>query len=293
MSTGRTAIRPRRVRFDWSDTPLHWVPGDPQTTHTINVLHLLLPAGEKWFVEVYRKVLPDITDEQLRSDVKGFIGQEATHSRAHAVVLEHLAAQGIDTRRYTRLIDWAFTRLLTDRPLGILVPRFLQRAWLLHRLGIIAAVEHFTAVLGSWILAAEGLDRVDADPVMLDLLRWHGAEEVEHRSVAFDLFRARGGGYVQRLLGLAEVAPVLLLLWIRGTFFLMRADPTRPGLPRPRGFFRAGRAGLLPTTRELLGALPRFVRPSYHPSTEGSTGAALAYLGRSPAALAGAAAAAD
>ena len=284
--TETTGIKPRRVRFDWSGTPLHWIPDDPQTTHTINVLHLLLPAGEKWFVEVYRKVLPAISDEQLRADVKGFIGQEATHSRAHAVVLEHLAAQGVDTRRYTRLIDWTFTRLLADRPLGLPLPHFLQRAWRLHRLGIIAAVEHFTAVLGSWVLAAEGLDQVDADPVMLDLLRWHGAEEVEHRSVAFDLFRAQGGGYLQRLVGLAEVAPVLLFLWIRGTFFLMRADPTRPGHPRPRGFLRAGKAGLLPTTRELLATLPRFVRPGYHPSREGSTSAALAYLSRSPAAVA-------
>jgi len=38
-------IKARRVRFDWEDTPIHWVPGDAQTTHTMNVLHLLLPAG--------------------------------------------------------------------------------------------------------------------------------------------------------------------------------------------------------------------------------------------------------
>jgi uncharacterized protein len=74
------AIRPRRVRFDWKATPLHWIPDDPGTTHFINVLHLLLPAGEKWFVDVYREALPLVTDERLREEVKGFMGQEASAS---------------------------------------------------------------------------------------------------------------------------------------------------------------------------------------------------------------------
>lgn len=38
-------IAPRRVSFDWSRTPRHWIPGEPTATHVINVLHLLLPAG--------------------------------------------------------------------------------------------------------------------------------------------------------------------------------------------------------------------------------------------------------
>ena len=38
-----------------------------------------------------------------------------------------------------------------------------------------------------------------SDPVMLDLLRWHGAEEVEHRSVAFELFQHVSGSYVRRV----------------------------------------------------------------------------------------------
>jgi len=282
----RVPIKARRVRFDWAGTPRHWVPGDPQTTHTINVLHLLLPAGERWFVDVYRQVLPAIRDERLRADVKGFVGQEAVHSRAHAAVLDHLAAQGIDTTGYTRLVEWAFDRLLADEPLGVPLPRWLRRPWLVHRLGIIAAVEHFTAVLGAWVLEADALDAAGADPVMLDLLRWHGAAGREHRAVAFELFRHEGGGYGQRLVGLAEVLPVLLGLWVWGTVFLLRADPTAPGLPTLRGFNRAGRQGLLPTARALAATLPRFVRPSYHPLDEGSTTVAVDYLRRSPAAAA-------
>lgn len=285
-ATERVPIKARRVRFDWTDTPLHWVTGDPQTTHTINVLHLLLPAGEKWFVELYRKVLPEVTDERLRSDVRGFVGQEATHSRAHAAVLDHLAAQDVDTHRYTRAIEWMFDRLLADRPLGVRLPRPVRREWTKHRLAIVAAVEHFTAALGSWVLAADGLDRADPDPVMLDLLRWHAAEEVEHRAVAFELSNRLGGGYLRRLLAMLEVVPALLYLWVRGVVFLMKADPTYPGRPRVRSFCRAGRAGLLPTGRELARMIPPYLRLDYHPLQEGSTAAARAYLDHSPAATA-------
>ena len=80
------------------------------------MLHLLLPAGERWFVHVYKQVLPLITDERLREDVIGFIGQEAMHSAAHDDVLPHLGPAS--TRRRTpRQVDWLFEKLLGDRTL--------------------------------------------------------------------------------------------------------------------------------------------------------------------------------
>lgn len=96
VASEHTPLKARKVSFAWEETPLHWVPGDPFTTHTINVLHLLLPAGERWFVHVYQQVLPYIRDEKLREDVIGFIGQEAMHAQAHDEVLPHLREQGLD-----------------------------------------------------------------------------------------------------------------------------------------------------------------------------------------------------
>lgn len=282
-----TPIKSRRVQFDWEATPLHWVPRDPQTTHTINVLHMLLPAGERWFVRVYKQALPLIHDERLLDDVKGFMAQESWHSRAHASVLDHLAAQGIDTTPYTRHVEWMFDQLLGDAPLGMRrMPRWLKRRWLFRRLAIIAAIEHFTAVLGVWILDSAALDRAGADPTMLDLLRWHGAEEVEHRHVAFDLFKHVGGSYVGGVLAMLVVAPVVIALWFRGVRFFMRADPAVTAKPTWRAFRRAGRRGLIPSTGTLLPAVPRYLRRDYHPSHEGSTERALAYLAASPAASA-------
>lgn len=285
---GPYAIAPRRVAFDWKATPLHWIPGEPTATHVINVLHLLLPAGERWFVKVFKEGLPLVTDPKLRSEVKGFMGQEATHSVQHSYVLDHLAEQRLPTEAYTKYVDFLFEKLLGETP-PFGAPITAQE-WLRFRLSLIAAIEQFTAVLGDWVLGAEGLDAAGADEVMLDLLRWHGAEEVEHRSVAFDMYQHCGGSglprYARRIEGMAVVAPVLAWLWIAGASYLLRNDPELRGRTRYslRAHHRAVAKGLLPTWRELGMAIPRYLRRSYHPSQEGSLRRAVEYLAVSPAA---------
>ncbi|MFI6053854.1 metal-dependent hydrolase [Streptomyces violascens] len=281
----RIELKARNVSFEWEKTPLHWIPGDPFTGHTINVLHLLLPAGERWFVHVYKQVLPYITDARLREDVIGFIGQEAMHSAAHDDVLPHLKKLGLDPTPYTAQVDWLFEKLLGDRTLP---PGRARQWWLMERVATIAAIEHYTAFLGNWILNAETLDRRGADPMMLDLLRWHGAEEVEHRSVAFELFMHVDGGYRRRVRTWATAFTALAFLWQRGARFFMDNDPT-PAVGRASfgEFYRAGKKGMLPSTPAMLKSIPRYLSRTYHPSQEGSTAQAVAYLAPSPGANGG------
>ncbi|MBB6170450.1 hypothetical protein HNR23_000510 [Nocardiopsis mwathae] len=277
-------LQPRDVHFDWSELDLHWIPGEPFATHVINVLHLLLPEGERWFVEVFKEAVPLIRDEKLREEVLGFIGQEAVHAEAHAGVLDHMDAHGLDPEPYVGQVAWMFRRLLGDR--GLTGPR--ASAWLRSRLALIAGIEHMTAVLGQWVLDAEGLDRADADPTMLDLLRWHGAEEVEHRAVAYDLFMHLDGRYGKRAIAMVVATAAMGALWVRGVRFLMANDPVlrRTVKPRVRDMLRTGRMGLTPSLWQLARSIPSYLRPGYHPSQHGSTGQAVAYLASSPAARA-------
>jgi predicted metal-dependent hydrolase len=277
-------IRPRRVRFDWEDAPLAWLPSEPGVAHVINVLHLLLPAGERWFVRLYKDVLPRLeSDPELHAAVKGFMGQEAVHARAHAAVLDHFRAHGIDPDPYVRQIDWMFEHLLGDDAM----PPFLARRWFAERCAIVAAIEHFTAVLGDWIVQADRLEAAGADPTMLDLLRWHGAEEVEHRAVAFDVFQAVSGRYLTRVRTMLVAATMMIFLFWRGARYLAEQDPTYSGpVPTMRRYRKAARRGLVPRQRDLLLAIPRYCRKGFHPSQESDTAMALAYLARSPAARA-------
>lgn len=280
-------LQPRDVTFDWSTTPLHWVPGEPFATHTFDVLHLMLPELERWFVRTFEQALPLITDDRLREDVRGFIGQEAMHAEAHQEVLEHLLTKGLDPTPYTLQSEWIFRRVLGDRP--ELTPA-ATHAHLLQRLALIAAFEHFTAYMGHWILSNGDLDHTGADPAMLDLFRWHGAEEVEHRSVAFDLLVHLDPRYRRRVVGMLVTAPVLTRLWIRGVRFLMSADPELDDRVkvRFRDYLAAARKDLLPRPGSFARSVLRYFRPGYHPTQEGSTQQAVAYLATSPAARAAA-----
>ncbi|WP_405010668.1 metal-dependent hydrolase [Kitasatospora sp. NBC_01539] len=280
-------LEPRDVHFDWTALPLHWIPDEPMATHVINVLHLLLPEGERWFVEVFKDALPMITDEQLREEVRGFIGQEAIHAEAHQEVLDHLLGQGLDPRPYVRQVSWLFHRVLGDRP-GLSAAG--SREHTIERVAHVAAIEHFTAFLGHWILNSPALDRAQADPTMLDLLRWHGAEEVEHRSVAYDLLRHLDPGYLRRVRGMLVAGPLLVHLWVRGTRFMLAADPLLDGRLKPtwREAHLNARRGLLPDLRVMARSAVRYFRPGYHPTQEGSSSQALGYLAASPAARAAA-----
>ncbi|MFB7667374.1 metal-dependent hydrolase [Kitasatospora sp. NPDC056138] len=276
-------LEPRDVRFDWSQLPLHWIPDEPMATHTINVLHLLLPEGERWFIRVFKDALPMIRDEQLREEVLGFIGQESIHAEAHQEVLDHLLTQGLDPRPYVRQVNWLFHRVLGEKT-GLTARQ--RRENTIERVAFVAAIEHFTAFLGNWALNSPGLDRAEADPTMLDLLRWHGAEEVEHRSVAFDLMGHLDPGYLRRVRGMAVAGPLLVHLWVRGVRFLLAADPVLQGRIRPT-WREAGlnsRRGLLPDPVRSIRSGLRYLRPGYHPTQEGSSSQALGYLAASPAA---------
>ncbi len=281
----RLVLQPRDVDFDWGTLPIHYVPGEPFVTHVLNVLHLLLPAGEEFFVQAFKEALPFIKDDQLRLDVQGFIGQEAVHSQAHANVLAHFAAQGVDVTPYTDQIRWIFQQVLGPRPGW---GRRRRHSWLLEQLSLVAAVEHYTAVLGEWVLNSPAHDAIGTHPVMLDMLRWHGAEEVEHKSVAFDTVLHLRAGYWRRIRAQSVVGPAMVLLWIRGVRFLYSVDPCLPPGSKPRWwyYFRAARRGLVPSPLRFVRAVADYYRPGFHPSQLGGVGLAVDYLAVSPAARA-------
>jgi hypothetical protein len=71
----RFIIQPRKVKFDWKETPVDWIPNQPFASYFINEINNILP-GEFWFCRLYNKVLPQITDEKLKQDVQALFGKK-------------------------------------------------------------------------------------------------------------------------------------------------------------------------------------------------------------------------
>ena len=297
-------LQVRKVAFDLSGSPLHWIPDDPFSSHLINGIHLLLPAGELWFCRVFNKALPLISDPALQADVEAFIRQEGIHAQAHRKGERWLQDQGMDVSAFRARADHLFQQLLGDTPFGLTLFKSaaLEKRWLITRVGLVAAIEHFTGLLGDWCMNSTSWDA--ADPVVADLFRWHLAEEVEHRTVAFDLFehlcRTQLGFYASRQALMALVFPLFLYFIAEAGRSLASQDADRKA--RRMGRYTTVRILLelerigrrndnVPTFGLILDRTIRWLSPRFHPRTEGDTAQALAYIARSPAAQGGAAAA--
>ncbi|WP_410209779.1 metal-dependent hydrolase [Aquirhabdus sp.] len=292
-------LKARKVQFNFEQSPAHWIYDDVYSSHMINGINMLLPLGELWFCRVYNKALPLVTDVKLREEVQGFIRQEAVHSRAHSGALDFLRDHGYQLEDYLERVNVLFGQVLGEQPFGL---KFLQnecteKFWLMARVGVIAAIEHFTGILGQWSLDSKGWD--DADPVIADLFRWHLAEEVEHRTVAFDLFehlcKTELGFYVSRQALMAIVFPLFVYFLVDGCRYLAGQDPD----PRAQAIARKSMLKMLwqlekvgkktdhlPTFSLLVKATLRWVPKNFHPITEGDTQQALDYIARSQGILA-------
>ncbi len=107
-------------------------------------------------------------------------------------------------------------------------------------------------------------DEHGADPTMVDLFRWHGSEEVEHRSVAHDVAVYFHDSYLDRIRAMAMAVAAIFVFFQRGTWYLIKIDPTTDigwwKMQRLR--MRDSKLGLLPKYRKLFGSQHADVLPA-------------------------------
>src|SRR5688500_17184178 len=77
-------VERRDIRFDLDAADLRsWHPEGLHVAHFFNALSIFFPEGEKFFIDSVRHFRDRIDSPALQRDVKGFVGQEAMHSREH------------------------------------------------------------------------------------------------------------------------------------------------------------------------------------------------------------------
>jgi predicted metal-dependent hydrolase len=186
------AVPTRTLDFDpeIAELPKYFAAGgDIVMSHILAVLSSVFPDGEDYFVRSVEAVRDRITAPALARDVEGFIGQESMHGREHRVLNEKLAELGYPTQaigRYVRAVTSVRERVQGKKA----------------NLAFTAALEHYTASLAENLLTSEEARAEIGHPGFRYLLMWHALEESEHKAVAFDVYRAVGGGEVVRQLAM-------------------------------------------------------------------------------------------
>lgn len=212
-------VRPRDIRFDVETARnAHWLGGDPVGTAVFNALSLTFPDGERMFMDAVRHFRPRI-EGKLADDIRGFIAQEAIHSREH-----HTLNQLIDRARY---------------PVAEIEAEILERISISRSRGPYAmlistiALEHFTAMMAE--MHARHKDLFDnVSPDIERMWRWHAMEELEHKAVAFDVYMrvTKDWGPLKRYLRRTIPMAVISVLFTRNiTRFaakLLEADGYAP-----------------------------------------------------------------
>lgn len=171
-----TAITVRRSRFDPQQRiSRHYFGGQsPLMSHVLTALSMTFPAGEQFFVHSVRNVREQVSDPQLQQQISAFIGQEAMHSHAHAHFNQALDRPDYDLQQYQMQMAQGLVTLKTRSPR--------------RQLAATVAYEHFTAMIAAHLLSQPQLfDGFDDN--LRQLWLWHAVEELEHKSVAFDVYQ--------------------------------------------------------------------------------------------------------
>ena len=252
-----TQLVVRRLLIDM-EAPIarHWCAGDAFRTALFNALSMSFPVGEQFFIDAVRngfKALPPDKQPAFAQEVQGFIGQEATHRRLHGLFNAHLEKQGL-------VNEWADRATRRLKLLEGLDPR--------HAVAITAANEHFTAILADWMLHNPDLLGRE-DPRLATLWLWHSAEESEHKSTAFDLYRALGGDNEWRIRWFRRVTTIFLGDTLRQTVNNLRRDGTlwKWSTWKSATSYLFGQRGLI---RQTYRPWRAYLREDFHPSQQDS-----------------------
>jgi predicted metal-dependent hydrolase len=257
--SAQVPVRPMEFNRWVANLPKHFaVDGDIVMSHVLTVLSSTFPEGEKYFVRSVAAVRDRITDPELLADVDGFIGQEQMHGREHQVLNERLAEHGYPTRgidNYVRGLFWWRDRFLSKK----------------INLAFTAALEHYTATLAELVLTDERAREEVGRSTARDILTWHALEESEHKAVAFDVYKAVGGGEIMRIV--AMLITDLLFIGetsIMGVISLAKdRDARRHPIKLARSFARLRRSPFL--SLRALRILAQYHRPGFHPNNRDTT----------------------
>lgn len=219
---GSNPLTVRAVRLDYPDGfDPGWHRELPELACLANAVSLLMPHLEPTLVRSVQAAVP-MLDGPLAAQARDFVRQEAAH---HG---QHRRFNGLVRRRYRAVRAWGWLASASFAPLRPVLPTRLGT-------GYAAGAEAAAFAMARWI--DPRLDELfaGADPHAARLFLWHLAEEAEHKGVAWEVHRARGGGRLSLCAGMAGALAQIGLLTFLATVLLLAGERR---LHSPRSWLR-------------------------------------------------------
>lgn len=243
-------ITVRRPKLKLERIPRYYFGHSPVTSHLLTALSATFPIGEQFFVHSVRNVRDRVVhNEKLQAEISAFIGQEAMHSHAHNDFNNSWRRDDYQLDGFLKWIAKEDGRLKTFPPKV--------------QLAITCAVEHYTAMLGRYIL--QHPDLVNSfDQQAARLWLWHAVEELEHRSVAFDVYQSVFNDLETRKKVMRLLTPGFINMIIYATVRLFWQD-RKSSLPQ----VKANLAGLYKLTKMMIALVPEYLsyfKADFHPA---------------------------
>jgi predicted metal-dependent hydrolase len=240
--------------LDQDDIPRYWLGGNPFRTRLFDAVQATFPDGERYFISSVRNFRDRITDSKLLQAVKDFTMQEGQHGQVHTKFNARLSRQGLNIEAFTRHTKRMCEGRLRD---------YSEE----YNVALTAALEHFTAMMADLFFAEK--DMLDAaDPRVRAMFAWHAIEEMEHKSVAYDVMQQVAGvGYFTRVAAMTHMTASFTLFTLVAPWFMLGMDgyssAERLKLYRENlGWLAGPRKGVI---GRLLPMIASYYRPGFHP----------------------------
>lgn len=175
--------KPEELNFE--EVPRFHVANSRWLTLGMDIFSMIVPEHERFFIETVREYTDTLKDQEEQKVLRAFIQQEAIHLKIHEDFNDTRKAFGLGIDRERERMKKGFN---------------LVRKWvpLKTRLAMTVFMEHATAS-ASHVAVDEDNPLHYMHQTMAHLWQWHAIEEIEHKSVAFDIYEKAGGGYINRV----------------------------------------------------------------------------------------------
>ncbi len=201
-------LRARQVSFDSSaGFEIDWQRRLPEFAMAANAVSMMMPHVEPYVVRSVRSVIDEL-DSDLGEQARAYAAQESSHHGQHRRFNQHL----IHRYPFLRKVDHWLSRTF----------RWIEAKGRGNfPLAYAAGAETIAYAIARWVADHRRTLLDGAEGPAADLFIWHLAEEVEHKTVAFDVYQARGGGRSLFLAGMIASLSTLAFYTVLGTLVMM------------------------------------------------------------------------